>query len=378
MIYADNASTTQVSPEVACVVSDYMTYWFGNPSSNHAAGRRAKDVINKAEISVRRYFNAWGYGLVFTSGATEADNMAINFAVKAGMKSGRRHMVISAFEHPAVYEACMAAKKAGFTITEVNPNSSGVINPGDVAEAIRNDTICVSIMAVNNELGTQQPIDEIGRVCRERGVYFHTDATQALTQHGFDLKRQCVDMVSCTAHKIYGPKGIGLFLFNGLIDGMQPMMYGGHQQYGLRPGTENVPGIAGFGVALDDLRNGVWADNAIAAKRSFLEEIKAWDRKYSFNAETDKTNSGIISLRVHGVKGQDLALLLGVTKDICVSAGSACASGSNAPSKSLKAIGLSDREALETIRISFGRFNAAHDGYMVAKSIKDVVSRMLG
>lgn len=376
MIYADNAATTQVSPEVAAVVDDYMLHWFGNPSSPHMAGRIAKEAIYNTERIVRKYFDAAKYGVVFTSGATESDNMAINFAIKAGEDSGRRNIVISAFEHPAVREACMNAKKYGFSVTEVYPKRNGVIDPEDIERAIKNDTILVSIMAVNNELGTEQPIAEIGRICKKKCVYFHTDATQALTKNGFDVRWNCVDIVSCTAHKIYGPKGVGLFLYNGTIRNMPSMIYGGHQQNGVRPGTENVPGIAGFGVALNELKNEGMSMGGLVAKGSFVESLRGWDYPHSFNAGSDLTNKGIVSLRVNGFKGADLVLLLGIIKDVYVSSGSACSSGTGEASRSLKAIGLSDKEASETIRVSFGKYNTAEDGKKTAQALMSLVEDM--
>ena len=376
MIYADNAATTPVSPEVAAVVNDYMLHWFGNPSSPHMAGRIAKEAIYNTERIVRKYFDAAKYGVVFTSGATESDNMAINFAIKADEDSGRRNIVISAFEHPAVREACIHAKKYGFTVTEVYPKRNGIVDPEDVAREIKKDTVLVSIMAVNNELGTKQPIAEIGRICKKNGVYFHTDATQGLTKNGFDVRWSGVDIVSCTAHKIYGPKGVGLFLYNGEIKNMPSIMYGGHQQNSLRPGTENVPGIAGFGAALNALKNEGMSMGGLVAKGSFVEMLRKWTHPHSFNAGSDLTNSGIVSLRVEGFKGADLALLLSVTKDVYVSSGSACSSGSGEASRSLKAIGLSDKEASETIRVSFGKYNTAEDGEKVARAIMSLVEDM--
>lgn len=376
MIYADNAATTRVSNHVAEVVDNRMMYWYGNPSSQHDAGRVAKSAIRKTEEIIRNFFNADRYGVVFTSGATESDNMAINFAISAGNASCKRNIVISAFEHPAIYEACKNAEKHGFTVTQVYPNRNGIINPEDVENTIQDDTILVSIMAVNNELGTEQPIEQIGDICQRRKVYFHTDATQAIMKSGFDVRLKHVDMLSCTAHKIYGPKGIGLFLYNGSIDNMAPMLYGGHQQNGIRPGTENVPGIAGFGAALEDIKNGVDAENALNAKKEFVKKLSTWDHQYSFNANSDRTESGIVSLRVNGFKGQNLVLLLSALKGVYVSSGSACSSGSKEASRVLRAIGLSSQEASETIRVSFGRYNAPYDGVLVAKSIIEIVEDM--
>lgn len=363
MIYADNAATTPVD---ARVLGEYVLYdesMYGNPSSKHPMGRQAKRAVEDAREYVRKFFNADGYHVVFNSGATEGDNTAIISAMRLQRASGKNHIVISAMEHPAVYNMCLDLSHKGFDVAVVNPDRHGVVRPEDVERAITDKTGLVSIMMVNNEIGTLQPVKEIASIAHEHTAFFHTDAVQAVGHIKIDLNDIGADILTFTGHKIYGPKGIGCMLYR--KDYFRGIFKGGTQENGFRPGTENVSGIVGLKSALKMIEEN---RSGSPATKTFISEMKKCAHSVVYNVDPSTSIADIISLRFPGIRGEDAVILLGES-GLCVSAGSACSSGSHAVSRTLKSIGLTDKEASETIRISFGRFNTASDGIHAAHII---------
>lgn len=371
MIYADNAATTPIDPHVLEICSQAMELCYGNPSSLHPIGRRAHQILEAARRTVISYFNADGYQAVFNSGGTEGDNTAIIGAMRMQAKNGKHHIVLGAMEHPAVYNMCVElANTLGYTISLVYPGPNGVIDPASVQRAMTRRTGLVSVSMVSNELGTIQPVAEITRVSHQGGALFHTDAVQAVAHLPINLSKIKADVFTFTGHKIYGPKGIGCMLYKS--ETFPNLLHGGHQEMGVRPGTESVAQAAGLVAALE-LLSGCWDGTlctaSSAATKPFLSGLEGWECEHTFNP----SGCDIVSLRVDGVRGEDAVILLGEA-GLCVSAGSACAAGSHETSRTLKAIGLTARQAEETIRISFGRQNTAEDGTEAARIIRSVLS----
>lgn len=366
MIYADNAATTQVDARVLgeCLLYDISRY--GNPSSQHPLGRQAKEAIESAREYICQFFNANEYNVVFNSGATEGDNTAIISAMRLQRLSGKNHIIISAMEHPAVYNLCMDLSNKGFDITVINPDRSGVVRPEDIEKSITDRTGLISVMMVNNEIGTLQPVKEISHIAHKHTAFFHTDAVQAVGHMPIDLNDIGADMMTFTGHKIYAPKGIGCMLYR--KDYFRGIFKGGKQENGFRPGTENVAGIVGLKEALKIIAEGNYGS---PATKAFVDEMSQSKTNFMYNTDPNVLTSDIISLRIPNVRGADAVVLLG-EYGLCVSAGSACSSGSHTVSRTLKSIGLTDKEASETIRVSFGRFNTVSDGVNASKIIKSI------
>ncbi len=371
MIYADNAATTPTSTRVIEVCNEAMRRFYGNPSSIHPIGREARKVLELSRSYIKEYFNAENYQMVFNSGGTEGDNAAITGAMRTQVKNGKNHIVLSAMEHPAVYNTCVElANTLGYTLSLVYPEANGVIDPASVQKAMTSRTGLVSVSMVSNELGTIQPVAEIARIAHRGGALFHTDAVQAVAHFPIDLNKIGADILTFTGHKIYGPKGIGGMLYRA---GTFPnLLYGGHQEMGVRPGTESVAQAVGLATALEllsDLWRCTFNKSSSAATKPFLSGLEGWGRKHSFNP----SGCDVVSLQVDGVRGEDAVILLGEA-GLCVSAGSACSAGSHEISRTLKAIGLTARQAEETIRISFGRQNIAEEGDGAARIIRSILS----
>lgn len=369
MIYADNAATTPTAARVVEVCDEAMRRFYGNPSSLHPVGREARKVLELSRSYIKEYFNAENYQMVFNSGGTEGDNAAITGAMRTQVKNGKNHIVLSAMEHPAVYNTCVElANTLGYTLSLVYPEANGVIDPSSVQKVMTSRTGLVSVSMVSNELGTIQPVAEIARIAHRSGALFHTDAVQAVAHFPIGLNKIGADILTFTGHKIYGPKGIGGMLYRA---GTFPnLLYGGHQEMGVRPGTESVAQAIGLTAALE-LLSGCWGGTfskaSSAATKPFLAGLEGWERKHSFNP----SGCDVVSLRVDGVRGEDAVILLGEV-GLCVSAGSACSAGKHEISRTLKAIGLTVRQAEETIRISFGRQNTTEEGAEAARIIRSV------
>ena len=349
-IYADNASTTVIDDRAFEAMLPFLKEHYGNPSSHHFIGREAKRAIEKARKDIAGYF---GEGDVyFTSGGSESNNWAITATAKLMRAKGKTHIITSAFEHHSVLNCCKELEREGFTVTYIKPDKDGIISPADVENAIGSNTGLVSIMYVNNELGTLQPIQEISKICRNNGVLFHTDAVQAVGKINLDAK--AADLISFSAHKFYGPKGIGgLFVRKGLA--LPSFIAGGNQEYGKRAGTENVAGIVAMAEALKNITNDCNVRKLTEKLITGLTEISGTHLNGS-----PCTDTGIVNIRFDGIDSESLMLMLDL-KGICVSAGAACTTGNRESSHVLKAIGLSDKEAQSCVRFSLSKYNTEND-----------------
>ena len=349
-IYADNAATTALDDRAFEAMLPFLKEQYGNPSSHHFIGREAKRAIEKARKDIAGYF---GEGDVyFTSGGSESNNWAIKALAKLMISSGKSHIITSAFEHHSVLNCCKELEREGFTVTYIKPDKDGIISPADVENAIGSNTGLVSIMYVNNELGTLQPIQEISKICRNNGVLFHTDAIQAVGKITLDAK--AADLISFSAHKFHGPKGIGgLFVRKGLT--LPSFIAGGNQEYGKRAGTENVAGIVAMAEALKNITNDCNVRKLTEKLITGLTEISGTHLNGS-----PCTDTGIVNIRFDGIDSESLMLMLDL-KGICVSAGAACTTGNRESSHVLKAIGLSDKEAQSCVRFSLSRYNTENE-----------------
>ncbi len=353
MIYADNAATTKLSPAAYHTMTELLEDVWGNPSSLYGHGQRAKEVLEKAREDVAAVIGAQPEEIYFTSGGSEADNQAIRSAAVLGKKKGKMHIISSAFEHHAVLHTLKALEAEGFEVTLLDVHENGIVVPSEVEAALRENTCLVTIMTANNEIGTVQPIREIGALCRARGVTFHTDAVQAVGHLPIDVKAQNIDLLSASAHKFHGPKGVGFLYADDRVK-LRPLILGGGQQKGMRSGTENVPGIAGMALAAEMCHDN--QEDMIAR----LYELKNYlagalqDRISDIRINGPRDDRGaphILSVSIRGLRAETILNMLS-SKGIYVSAGSACTSNNPHVSGTLKAIGL-DKDLLEsTIRIS--------------------------
>ncbi len=376
-VYLDYAATTPVDPRVAQVMAQYLTGEgiFGNPSSaSHAYGREAAQHLEAARADVAALIGAPPECMVFTSGATEADNLAI-LGVARGRAGFGRHLVSMRTEHKAVLDACRRLEKEGFELSWVAPSADGLVDPAAVAAALRPDTQLVSIMHANNELGVIQDIPAIAAACRERGVLLHTDAAQSAGRLPMDVAALGADLVSLSAHKLYGPKGVGaLYVAARARPWVQPLLLGGGQERGLRPGTVPLHQVAGFAAAARLVRDEGSAD----AQRCAALAGRLWAQLESlpglrFNGHPGRCLPGFLSVSVEGVEGESLLAGLG---ELALSSGSACDSAVAEPSYVLRAIGLSAGLAQATLRISLGRFSTEADVDLAAAAIRREVVRL--
>jgi len=362
-IYLDHHATTPVDPAVLAAMLPYFTEKFGNPSSRqHAFGQEAHAAVEEARAHVARLIGAEPGEIVFTSGATESNNLAVRGAARAAAARGR-HLVTTAIEHPAVLEPCRTLEREGFELTVVGVDHDGIVSPDDVARALRPDTVLVSVMAANNEIGTVEPVAEIGALCAERGVLFHTDAVQAIGRIPVHVDDWRADLVSLSAHKMYGPKGVGaLYVRRGRRPRvkLQPQAEGGGQEKGVRSGTLNVPGIVGFGeaarLAAAALASGE-PERLAALRDRLLEGLRARIDGIEVNGSTDKRLPGNLHLSIARAEAETLILSLGGR--IALSSGAACAEAGGKGSHVLRSIDLSDERVYTALRFGIGRFNDA-------------------
>ena len=353
MIYADNAATTKMSKRAIRAMLPYLDEDYGNPSSLYAFGQRAKEALEDARSRIAGCIGCESREITFTSGGSEADNQAILTAARLGEKQGKKHLISTAFEHHAVLHTLKKLEKQGFEVTLLDVHREGIVTAEQVAEAIRPDTCLVTVMYANNEIGTVQPVAEIGAVCREKGVLFHTDAVQAAGHLPIDVKTQNIDLLSMSAHKFHGPKGIGvLYARKGIR--LENLIEGGAQERGKRAGTENVPAAVGMAAALEEACENLEANRArLTALRDRL--IEGLDRiPYSeLNGDAERRLPGNVNFCFEGIEGESLLLLLD-DRGICASSGSACTSGSLDPSHVLLAIGRPHEVAHGSLRLSLG------------------------
>ena len=377
MIYADNAATTKMSEAAVNKMFSLINTTWGNPSSLYSVGQEAKEALEKAREEVAAIIGARPQEIIFTSGGSEADNQAILSAAKLGEKKGKRHIISSAFEHHAVLHTLEKLRKEGFEITLLDVHSDGLVRPEEVETAIREDTCLVTIMFANNEIGTIQPIREIGAICREKGVLFHTDAVQAIGHVPVNVVDDNIDMLSVSAHKFHGPKGVGfLYVKRGIL--ITNLIEGGAQEKGKRAGTENVPGIAAMAEALKEA-NEKMADNAahMTAERDRLIAGLKEISHSALNGDALKRLPGNVNFCFEGIEGESLLLLLD-DKGIQASSGSACTSGSLDPSHVLLAIGRVHDVAHGSLRLSIGEDITDEEVDYIIKSVKEVVEYLRG
>lgn len=372
MIYVDNAATTKLSEKALDAMMPYLTEECGNPSSVHVAGQKAAAAIQRAREEIAEVLNCSPKEIYFTSGGSEADNQAIISAARIGARAGKKHILSTAFEHHAVLETLESLRDEGFVIELLTPLENGNITASQVENAIRPDTCLVTAMYANNEIGSILPIAEIGEVCRKKGVLFHTDAVQAVGHINVDVKKDNIDMLSLSAHKFHGPKGIGVLYVKSGIE-LKSIILGGAQERGKRAGTENVPAIVGMAAALKESA-GAMDENA-ANVRELSEKLIAGLSKIpgSFlNGATQNRLPGTVSFCFEGISGEELVLLLS-GKGICASSGSACASGSVKPSHVMLAIGRSEELARGALRLSLGEYNTEEDIARILSEIPPLV-----
>lgn len=375
MIYADNAATTKMSKTAINAMLPYLEDLYGNPSSLYEFGQKAKEALEDARSRIAACLGADAREITFTSGGSEADNQAILTAAALGARKGKKHIVSTAFEHHAVLHTLEKLKKQGFEITLLNVRSNGVVTSQQVAEAIREDTCLVTVMYANNEIGTIQPIGEIGAVCREKGVLFHTDAVQAVGHLHIDVKAQQIDLLSLSAHKFHGPKGVGaLYVRRGIP--LETVISGGGQERGKRAGTENVPAIMGMAAALEEACTGMEENSR---KLTLLRDrlIAGLNRiPYSeLNGAKEPRLPGNVNFCFEGIEGESLLLLLD-EKGICASSGSACTSGTLDPSHVLLAIGRPHEVAHGSLRLSLGEEMTEKEIDFIIEAVTDVVIRL--
>jgi cysteine desulfurase len=359
-VYLDNNATTPLAPEVFEAMKPYWLEDYGNASSIHWYGQRAKAAMETAREQVARLLNARPGEIVFTSGGTEADNAALVGVVEAA-RAETKHIITTAIEHHAVLHTAKALEKRGVSVTYVRVGSSGVVDPADVARAIRPETVLVSVIHANNELGTIQPLEEIGRLARQHDICFHTDAVQSVGKIPVDVEKLDVDLLSLSAHKLYGPKGVGaLYIRKGTV--LRPLLHGGHHERDRRPGTENVPGIVGLGKAAE-LAQGLMAEDAtrLANLRDRLEEsLLSRVPLVTVNGDRQRRLPATSNLSFDFIEGEGFVIAMDL-RGIACSTGAACSSGSLEPSHVLSAIGKTPGQARASIRFSLGRFNTPED-----------------
>lgn len=374
-IYLDHSATTPVRPEVAKIMVEYMTEKFGNPSSVHSYGRESRQALEKARKQVADSINARPEEIIFTSGGTEADNLAIIGSAFKNVKKGK-HVITSSVEHHAVLHACEHLAKIGFEITVLPVDEYGIIKMEDLRNSIRDDTILITIMHANNEVGSLQPIKEIGELASEKGILFHTDAVQSLCKVPIDVEAMNIDMLSGSGHKIYGPKGVG-FLYARKGVRLEPLAFGGAQENKKRPGTENLPGIVGMGLAFELATKEMETEMArITVLRDKL--IKGLLEKVPesrLNGHPTNRVATNVNISFEFVEGESLLLSLDM-KGIAASSGSACTSGSLDPSHVLLAMGICKEVAHGSVRMTLGRDNTEMDINNVLDVFPEIVQRL--
>ena len=376
-IYADNAATTKMSRAAIDTLIDYTENWYGNPSSLYTIGQQAKDKLEEARAIVADIINAQPGEVLFTSGGSEADNQALLTGATIGKRKGKTHIITTAIEHHAVLHTLKKLEKQGYSVTYLPVDASGIVSVEAVADAISDDTCLVSVMMVNNEIGTIQPISEIGKLCREKGVLFHTDAVQAVGHLAVDVQALNVDMLSASAHKFHGPKGVG-FLYARKGIRLANLIEGGAQERGKRAGTENLPGIASMATALKEAVGEMDEVNEkLIPVRDYLIKGLSQIPHSALNGNHDRRVSNNVNFSFEGIEGESLLILLD-QKGISASSGSACTSGSLDPSHVLLAIGRVHEVAHGSLRLSIGKEITYEEADYIIASVKEVVEYLRG
>ena len=373
--YFDNAATTRVRDEIVKKMIPYYCIEYGNPSSIYTLGRSSKRAIEKAREQIANLIRAQSKEIYFTSGGSESDNTALNGIANLKKKNGK-HIITSRIEHPAILETCKKLEEDGYKISYLNVDENGLINLGDLANIINDETILISIMFANNEIGTIQQIEKIAQIAHSKDIIFHTDAVQAVGNIKIDVKKMGIDMLSLSSHKIYGPKGVGaLYVKNG-ID-FERFINGGHQEKNKRAGTENVAGIVGFGEAGEIISRNL--DKHIAHLRElrdyYLEEVSSKIKNIKINGSLENRLPGNANISFEGINGGDLLLELD-NKGICASSASACSSSSSLPSHVLTAIGVEKRFINGALRTTFGAYNTKDEVDYLVNALIETVTKL--
>ena len=376
-IYADNAATTKMSRTAVEAMQPYLSQIYGNPSSLHSAGQEAAQALFAARQTVAEQLGCEARELTFTSGGSEADNMALVSAAMLGARKGKKHIISTAFEHHAVLHTLARLEKQGFEVTLLDVHENGLVTAQDVEQALRPDTCLVSVMYANNEIGTIQPIAQIGALCRERGVLFHTDAVQAAGHLPINVAEQNIDLLSLSAHKFHGPKGVGaLYARRGIA--LTNLIEGGAQERGKRAGTENIPGIVSMAAALQEACAGMEKNAAyVTALRDRLIEGLSKIPHGALNGDRTHRLPGNVSFCFEGIEGESLLLLLD-DKGICASSGSACTSGSLDPSHVLLAIGRPHEVAHGSLRLTLCEENTTEEVDEIIRAVTETVEYLRG
>lgn len=375
IIYADNAATTRLSPAVLEAMLPFLQEEYGNASSLYSLGRRARAPLEEARETIARCLGGQNREIFFTSGGSEANNWALKGAAAFLAQKGKRHIISTAFEHPSVLHTLDALKREGFSITLLPVHENGIVRPEDLQRAIREDTGLVSVMYANNEVGTIQPIGELGAICRQEGIWFHTDAVQAAGTLPIDVVNEHIDLLSLSGHKFHGPKGIGaLYIREGLH--FPNLIYGGEQESGRRAGTENTAAIVGLGVAMEE---------ACLHREETCRKVRAMrDRLLTgllsipgcrLNGDRERRLPGNLNLSFAGIEGESLLLMLDM-RGICASSGSACASGSQDPSYVLRALGVEEELAKGSLRLTLGDLNTEEEMDILLREIPETVAHL--
>ena len=374
-VYADNAATTSVSKAALDAMLPYLTENYGNPSSLYRFARVVTDAVAEARATVAACIGADPKEIIFTSGGSEADNQAIMSAARLGAKKDKKHIISTTFEHHAVLHTLKRLEKDGFEITLLDVHEDGIVRLDELKAAIREDTALVTIMFANNEIGTVQPITEIGAICREKGVYFHTDAVQVAGHMPIDVNSMNIDMLSISGHKFHAPKGIGaLYVKKGVP--LFNLIEGGAQERGKRAGTENVAGIVAMAAALkESVDNMEENTKKITAMRDYLFAELSKIPHSKINGSLEHHVPGTVNMCFEGIEGESLLLLLD-NKGICASSGSACTSGSLDPSHVLLSIGLPHEIAHGSLRLSIGEYNTMEEMEYIVENVPKVVARL--
>ena len=375
VVYFDNASTTPMSNEVYREMIDAYGSVYGNPSSIYKAGRDAGELLAKARERVAKAIGAKPSEIFFTSGGSESNNWAIKGIAKANRDKGN-HIITSAIEHPSVLESCRALEREGFKVTYIPVDEMGVIKYSEIVKAIGPDTILISIMTANNEVGTIQPIRAIAELAKANEVAFHTDAVGAIGAIDINVKEIGIDSLSISGHKIYGPKGVGvLYVREGLK--IQKLIDGGHQENDMRAGTENVPAIVGLGKAIEEVTENIEENNKHlrSIRKYFLKQVSTLIHNISLNGHPTQRLQGNASISFEAAEGEAVTVMLD-REGICVSTGSACATGLNAPSHVLMAMGKEVEDAISTIRFTFSKYTTKEDIDYMAERLRKIVKKV--
>ena len=374
-IYADNAATTEMSKTALDTMVYYLTNVYGNPSSLYTIGQKAKEELENARYDIASVINAEPREIIFTSGGSEADNQALLSAAEIGKKKGKTHIISTAFEHHAVLHSLKRLEKQGFEVTLLPVHENGIIRPEELEAAIREDTCLVTVMTANNEIGTIQPIAEIGRICRDRGVLFHTDAVQAVGHIPIDVKAMNIDLLSASAHKFHGPKGTG-FLYARKGIALTNLIEGGAQERGKRAGTENLAGVMSMAAALKETSAAMEKNSKkMSAVRDYLIKGLSEIPHCALNGDAKTRLPGNVNFSFEGIEGESLLILLD-RKGISASSGSACTSGALDPSHVLLAIGRIHDVAHGSLRLTIGENATEEEADYIIESVKEIVAHL--